>query len=84
MATLYINGIPHNITDGESISVTCEQAGVPFNCNSGICGSCIIEVLEGEENLNTLTDDELEFGCTPKKRLSCLCQITSGEVKITF
>ena len=29
---------------------TCEEAGVPFACTEGVCGTCVIEVIEGMEH----------------------------------
>ena len=33
------------IPDGSPIKDECEQAGIPFACSEGVCGSCIIEVV---------------------------------------
>ena len=32
-----------------------------FGCRTGICGTCIVEVLSGEENLNPPDEDEAEL-----------------------
>jgi 2Fe-2S ferredoxin len=59
------------------IDVTDEhpQADVPYSCRSASCGTCRVEVLEGEEALVTPEDDELEvlhaFGDEPRVRLCC-------------
>jgi len=84
MAKLFINDIEHEVPDGENISHVCESAGVPFNCNTGICGSCQVKVVEGAKNLSELTAEEMDLGCDKENRLSCKCVITSGVVKITF
>ena len=71
------------LEDGALISEICEGAGVPFDCNTGICGFCKIEILQGEENLSELSDEEVELGMDRTNRLSCMCRIKNGIVKIT-
>jgi len=73
------------IPDGSAIKDVCEQAGIPFACSEGVCGSCIIEVVEGMENLSDFTQAEKDFlGEMQNERLACQCKIKSGEVKIKF
>ena len=73
------------IEDGSSIQECCEDAGVPFACTEGICGTCVIEVEEGMENLSDYSQEEEDFlgekGC---ERLACQCKIKQGTVKISF
>ena len=47
MAKLYIDNIEYDIPDGQQIAEACETAGIPFSCNSGVCGTCQITVQEG-------------------------------------
>ena len=84
MAKLIIDNIEYELEDGSKIAEVCENAGVPFNCNTGVCGSCQIRVLEGAENLDDLHEEEIDFGLDVNNRLSCLCVIKKGTVKITF
>ena len=73
--------------DGESIASACEEAGVPFACTEGICGTCIVEVAEGMDNLSEPSQAELDFlgdEGVKKERMSCQCKIKSGTVKIRF
>ena len=44
-----------NLPDGSPIAEACEQAGVPFACTEGVCGTCVIEVTDGMDNLTTVT-----------------------------
>ena len=48
---------------------------VEFSCRSGTCGTCRVEVLEGEALLLPPVDDELEtlaaFDAPPTHRLAC-------------
>ncbi len=73
-----------SVKDGESIKEVCEKLEVPFNCNNGMCGTCMIDVVEGEDNLSELTESEKDLGRDKKHRLACQCKIKSGKVKIGF
>ena len=84
MAKLIIDGVEHDVPDGAKIDAICEQAGIPFSCNSGVCGTCQIEILEGGENLGDLNKEEEDLGMDRNNRLSCQCVIKSGIVKITY
>ena len=78
-------GEQHELEDGSPIADICEEAGVPFACTEGICGTCVIEVSEGMENLSEFTQEEEDFlGELDNERLACQCKITSGYVKIKF
>lgn len=73
------------LPDGSSITECCEEAGVPFACTEGICGTCVIEVLSGMENLSPVTQEEVDFlGVQNKERLACQCKIKSGSVTVSF
>ncbi len=84
MAQLTINQKSFDLPDGSPIGSLCQSQGVPFNCNTGVCGSCIVRIVAGQENLNDLTDEEIELGLDPHRRLACQCYIRAGEVKIEF
>jgi ferredoxin len=79
-------GDEHPIQDGEGIAECCEEAGVPFACTEGVCGTCVIEVVEGAENLSEPTQEERDFlgEDTCGERLACQCRIKKGNVTITF
>lgn len=80
------NGDEVELQDGEAIATACEEAGVPFACTEGVCGTCVIEIKEGQENLNTPTQEEEDFlgAGTCNERLACQCKINGGCVKISF
>jgi len=83
MAKLGVGGSTQELKDGDSIQQACEAAGIPFSCKEGVCGSCLIDVVEGENNLNELNEAEQAFGLEgKKKRLACQAKINSGEVKV--
>lgn len=85
MAKLIINGEETELIDGESIKETCEEMGIPFGCEEGVCGTCIVEVEEGMENLSPYTEEEEDFlGDQDCERLACQCRINQGTVKVTY
>ena len=84
MAKLIIDNAEHDVPDGSKIDAVCESAGIPFSCNSGVCGTCQIEILEGAENLGELNQEELDLGMDRNNRLSCQCIIENGTVKVTY
>ena len=73
------------LPDGSPIAEACEEAGVPFACTEGVCGTCVIEVTEGMENLSEFNQAESDFlGDQERERLACQCKIRGGCVKIKF
>ncbi len=77
------------LPDDSPIAEPCEDAGVPFACTEGVCGTCVIEVIEGKENLTEPTQEEKDFlgeGTNGDRceRLACQCKIKKGDVKIIF
>ena len=84
MAILKTDEKEIELADNSSISEAAEELGVPIPCGEGICGACEIEVVEGLENLNKLTDEETALGMEGNRRLACVCTIKTGTVKIKF
>ncbi len=81
------SGEEAELQDDSPLAQTCEEAGVPFACTEGICGTCVIEIKEGGENLTPPSQAEIDFlgECgTAKERMACQCTIKTGCVKITF
>lgn len=73
------------VNDGEPIADACERAGVPFACTEGVCGTCVIEVREGMDNLSEFTQEESDFlGDMEEERLACQCKLKQGNVKVVF
>jgi len=78
-------GEEKELPEDSAIAECCEESGVPFACTEGVCGTCVIEVLEGMENLSDFTQEEKDFlGEQDKERLACQCRIKGGCVKLTF
>lgn len=74
-----------DLNDGDPIATACEEAGVPFACTEGVCGTCVIVVKEGMENLSEFTQEEQDFlGELDCERLACQCKVRRGKVKISF
>lgn len=84
MGKVEINEEEHEVADGASIKEACEEGGVPFACEEGNCGTCVIEVEEGMENLSDYTEEENDFlGPMDNERLACQCKMKgNGCVKI--
>lgn len=73
------------LSDDASIMEACEEAGVPFACTEGVCGTCVVEVVEGMDNLSEFTQEERDFlGDMDRERLACQCKIRCGRVKLKF
>lgn len=58
---------------------------IAFGCEDGVCGTCIIQVHKGKENLNPLSQNEeqtLEMMCMKdgEHRLCCQCKV-NGDIE---
>ena len=74
-----------DVSSDEDLVDAGEKLGVAFGCIDGRCGSCRVEVVEGDENLSELTKNELDMGMNDQEpfRLLCQCKIKKeGLVKI--
>jgi ferredoxin len=75
----------HHLEDNSPIHEKCEELGVPFACTEGVCGTCVIEVKSGMENLSEYTQEEKDFlGDCGTERLACQCKILKGSVEISI
>jgi len=84
MAILKHKDKEFTLENNSKIEETCKNLGVPFNCKNGTCGTCIVEVTEGKDNLTELNDKEKILGLDKKHRLACQCRIKSGTVEVDF
>lgn len=75
------NGKSMELDDDEWIRDAAEEVGVPFGCEEGICGTCMIDIFEGAENFSELTEPEEDLMRDREHRLACQCKIKKGEVK---
>lgn len=73
------------LPENSPIAEACEEAGVPFACTEGVCGTCVVEVVEGMDHLSPFTQEEKDFlGDQNCERLACQCKIKEGTVKLNF
>jgi len=87
MATLHFEdtGEDVDVEEGTELQEACEEAGVPFACTEGVCGTCVIEVSEGMGNLSEFTQEEEDFlGSLENERLACQCKVKAGKITIKF
>lgn len=84
MPKLIIDQKEYELNENTPIAETCENHGIPFSCNSGVCGTCQIEIIEGADNLSELNKEELDLAMDKNHRLSCQCQLIRGTVRVTF
>ncbi len=82
MATLQLDENKVDVPDGEPVKEFAKELDIPFGCESGFCGTCLVEVEDGAENLAEKTDAEKEFGLEENQRLCCQMKIKSGLVQI--
>ncbi len=82
MAIFKTNDEEREIPDGTRLEETAEAMGVPFGCHHGVCGACIVQVLEGMENLNPPTEAEDDFEIEADHRMMCQCTISGGTVQV--
>ncbi|MCL2722968.1 MAG: (2Fe-2S)-binding protein [Polyangiaceae bacterium] len=83
-----VNGTTKKTVDapkGGSLANICDDhdAPIPFSCRSAVCGTCHIEVLEGQASLLPPGDEELDVleainAAPPRFRLACCAQIKPG------
>ena len=74
-------GDVREVNADESLTPVCEEQGIPFACSEGYCGTCIVEVVEGGENLTPPTQQEIDFlgeEGVKKERMACQCRLKGG------
>ena len=84
MAILKYEDTELETNDNEPIKEVAREIGVPFGCENGMCGSCIITIEEGLENLSEQNEKDEDLGLEDNQRLACQCSIKTGTVKINF
>ncbi|HOQ32732.1 MAG TPA: 2Fe-2S iron-sulfur cluster-binding protein [Candidatus Hydrogenedens sp.] len=84
MAKIIGYGNEQELPDGSPIIHACEKLGVPFGCRAGQCGTCIITIEDGMENLEPKNFLEEDMGLADNQRLACQTRIRSGIVVISW
>jgi len=78
-------------SEGGALADLCDEvlAPVRFSCRSANCGTCLVEVLSGESELEPATPEEQralgDLHASPTQRLACVAGLRAGvgEVRIT-
>jgi len=73
-----------NVCDNSMIKEACTRLGVSFGCEIGNCGTCMVKIVEGMENMNKLSEPEENMGMDGAYRLACQCKIKKGKVKLKY
>lgn len=84
MAMISIDGQSMELAPGEPILASCEELGVPFGCQAGNCGTCVIVIESGMEHLHPKNDEEQNMGLRDNERLACQARIRDGHVVATW
>ncbi len=82
---VFLDGSHEELEDGSSIGDAAEKHGVFRACSQGFCGTCIVSILEGGENLSPPTQQEIDFlgqDGVKKERMTCQAKIMKGTVKV--
>lgn len=76
------------VPEGSKLMDVTKERGWPiaYGCEDGVCGTCLIEPIEGKENLSAMEDTESQtldmmMMKDGNHRLACQCKI-KGDVKI--
>ncbi len=76
------------VENGTSLQKVTQDKGwhIPFGCEDGLCGTCVVKVTEGKDNLSKVEEKE-EMTLTAMgvfdgdHRLACQCKI-DGDITI--
>lgn len=82
-------GFVVDVPEGGRVLDLCDEyprAGIPFSCRDANCGTCRLEVLEGEALCEPADEDErsllAHLGNRPRMRLGCQLVLKSGEGRV--
>lgn len=79
------DNIEVEVESGTELRDVCQQNDMtlPFGCENGVCGTCLVSIKEGSEHLTEKTDQEKEtlevLLAYEDQRLACQCKVT-GDV----
>ena len=80
MPKITIDGQSKELNAGDAIQASCDELGVPFGCQAGSCGTCVIIIESGMENLGPKNELEEDMGLNDNERLACQACIGAGDV----
>lgn len=81
-------GITVTVPAGTRLIEVSEQAGagITYSCREGECGTCIMKIVSGMENLaqrSVLEDKVLQENLAGRNnRLACQAQVLGGEIVV--
>ncbi len=88
--TLHFKNAPSmTVIEGESLSESLDVMNTPilFGCRTGICATCLVRVISGQESLPPLSEEESEVleleTDDPDCRLACQLHL-SGDVTLEY
>ena len=84
MAKVIFEGEEREVADGSAVMEACEDLGLPFGCQDGICGTCTSIVTQGADNLEPKNEKEVDFDLPDGQRLACQCKIKAGTVEFSL
>lgn len=84
MAKIVYEGDERTLPDGSDLIAACEEMNYPFGCQDGKCGTCVCTVVSGNDNLESLSEKEQDFGLEEGERLVCQLVIKEGTVEISM
>lgn len=71
---------------GELLREVCQANDftLPFGCENGLCGTCLVAIKSGAEHLSEKTPQEKEtlevLMAYEDQRLACQCKVQGGDV----
>jgi len=78
------------VDEGSNLSevLNIQNSPILFGCRTGICGTCLVNVREGMENLSEIGSDEIEYleiiaNTIANPRLACQL-LVKGDVKLEY
>lgn len=78
------------VPDGALLLELDGKSNILFACREGVCTTCLVDVIEGAENLENPTEIEemtlstLTPGTAKNPRLMCVSKIKHGEIKVKY
>jgi adenylate cyclase len=77
------------VPEGGRVLDLCDEhprAGIPFSCRDANCGTCRLEILEGEALCEPPGEDERllleDLGNEPRMRLGCQLVLKPGDGRV--
>lgn len=82
MIKIFLGNSVEILEEAKNSREAFSRLGVHFDCSHGICGMCKIKVNSGMNDINSLTEEEMDFQLEVGERLACQCKEIKGDVKV--